>query len=342
TEPQSSGAAGAEENQKAANPESPEGAKAGAVGANGEAGEAAAELAEAAAVEADVAKDLADVAEEAGLGKPAAPAVEENTVPTVPVEVDPFAAATLDLNLIPQIREKINKLRETLESFGEVNWNALQMKREAEVRVQFLEEQFTDLETARDRLRDILTTINRKSRELFLNCFNDVRGRFNGMFRKLFGGGQAEIFLEQNVDVLEAGIEIVAKPPGKEPQHLTQLSGGEKTMTTIGLLMSIYQIKPSPFCIMDEIDADLDGPNVDRLNLTIKEFLDRSQFLIISHRPRTMTYADVLYGISMNMVGPEAGVSKRVSIAFEEIEEQYGKDDLAPAGEQPAAAQAAG
>jgi chromosome segregation protein len=158
------------------------------------------------------------------------------------------------------------------------------------------------------------------------------------MFRKLFGGGKADVFLEtsvedkvkvetedgksvfqtvmRKVDPLEAGIEVIARPPGKQPVSISQLSGGEKAMTCIALLMSIFKSKPSPFCILDEVDAPLDEANNQRFGLIVQEFLEMSQFIIITHSKRTMQIADVLYGVTMQ----EQGVSKRVAVKFDQID----------------------
>src|SRR5206468_1221725 len=147
---------------------------------------------------------------------------------------------------------------------------------------------------------------------------------------KLFGGGQADVILENEADVLESGIEVVARPPGKELRSISLMSGGEKTLTAVALLLAIFRSKPSPFCLLDEVDAALDEANTARLANVLKEFLDRSQFIIITHSKRTMASADVLYGITMQ----ESGVSKRVSIRFED----WPEDHAPPADEAPAAA----
>jgi chromosome segregation protein len=174
----------------------------------------------------------------------------------------------------------------------------------------------------------------------FEQTFNAVREHFQGMFRKLFGGGKADIYLEteledkrkpeigpdgqpmpvekKKVDVLDAGIEVIARPPGKQPVSISQLSGGEKTMTCVALLMSIFKSKPSPFCILDEVDAALDEANNQRFNLIVQEFLEQSQFIIITHSKRTMQIADVLYGVTMQ----EQGVSKRVAVKFDQVDAQ--------------------
>jgi chromosome segregation protein len=158
------------------------------------------------------------------------------------------------------------------------------------------------------------------------------------MFRKLFGGGRADVYLEteleekvkitndegvvvtelrkRQVDPLEAGIEVIARPPGKQPVSISQLSGGEKAMTCIALLMSIFKSKPSPFCILDEVDAPLDEANNQRFGLIIQEFLEMSQFIVITHHKRTMQIADVLYGVTMQ----EQGVSKRVAVKFDQVD----------------------
>ena len=136
------------------------------------------------------------------------------------------------------------------------------------------------------------------------------------MFRKLFGGGKADLILEENVDMLEAGIDIVAQPPNKELRSITLLSGGEKVMTTVALLFAVFQAKPSPFCILDEVDAALDESNINRFIHILKEFTSDTQFLVITHNKVTMSVANVLYGITMQ----EPGVSKRVAVKFEDIE----------------------
>jgi len=134
------------------------------------------------------------------------------------------------------------------------------------------------------------------------------------MFRKLFGGGKADIILEDPEQPLECGIEIIARPPGKEPQSISLLSGGEKTLTAVALLMGVFRSRPSPFAILDEVDAALDESNIERFNNVLQEFLSHSQFVVITHSKRTMASADVLYGVTME----EPGVSKRVSVRFED------------------------
>ncbi|MCC7408414.1 MAG: hypothetical protein IT442_10100, partial [Phycisphaeraceae bacterium] len=157
-------------------------------------------------------------------------------------------------------------------------------------------------------------------------------------FRKLFGGGKADLLLEPDeagqIDVLESGIEIIAKPPGKEPQSSSLLSGGEKTMTAVALLLSIFQTKPSPFAVLDEVDAALDESNVDRFTQVVRTFLDHSHFIIITHHKRTMQVCDLLYGVTMQ----ERGVSKRVPVRFDQVSHdgRISKEALAAApAEEP-------
>ena len=237
------------------------------------------------------------------------------------------------------VAAEIKELREKIQRLGNVNLDSLGEQDELEQRQQFLATQFTDLTESKKQLEELIDTINRESSLRFEQTFNAVREHFQGMFRKLFGGGKADVYLEteledkqpepiqgpdgqmiipekKKIDILDAGIEIIARPPGKQPATISQLSGGEKTMTCIALLMSIFKSKPSPFCILDEVDAALDEANNQRFNLIVQEFLDMSQFIIITHSKRTMTIADVLYGVTMQ----EQGVSKRVAVKFDQVD----------------------
>jgi len=214
------------------------------------------------------------------------------------------------------VNAEIEELQRKIQRLGNVNLDALEEQKELEERASFLQAQKEDLETSRHNLLLAIRRINRQSREMFMKTFNDVREYFRETFRKLFGGGRADIMLEEGVDVLEAGIEIVACPPGKAPRSLSLLSGGEKTLTTVALLFAIFRAKPSPFCILDEVDAALDESNIDRFVSLLREFLDQSQFVIITHNKRTLGIADVLYGITMQ----ESGVSKKVAVKFEKRE----------------------
>jgi chromosome segregation protein len=231
------------------------------------------------------------------------------------------------------VAAEIKDLREKIHRLGNVNLDAIGEQDELEQRSQFLAGQMTDLTTAKKQLEELIDSINVESGVRFEQTFNAVREHFQGMFRKLFGGGKADIYLEtelepaapvegaeppKKIDPLEAGIEIIARPPGKQPVSISQLSGGEKTMTCVALLMSIFKSKPSPFCILDEVDAALDEANNQRFNMIVQEFLEQSQFIIITHSKRTMQIADMLYGVTMQ----EQGVSKRVAVKFDQVDSQ--------------------
>jgi len=215
------------------------------------------------------------------------------------------------------VAEEIHELQAKIERLGAVNLEAIDEQEALEQRTTFLRRQNDDLVAARHALNNLIDRINRESRQRFVATFEAVRGHFQELFRKLFGGGKADVFLEDEQDVLEAGIEVVARPPGKQLQRISLLSGGEKTLTAVALLLAIFRAKPSPFAILDEVDAALDESNVDRFTDLIKEFLDQSQFVIISHNKRTMAIADVLYGVTM----AEPGVSRKVSVKFSDLHE---------------------
>ncbi|MHC4505781.1 MAG: coiled-coil domain-containing protein, partial [Planctomycetota bacterium] len=249
--------------------------------------------------------DDAAVAEDATDGEQAAQAEGSPDDAPAPDEID-----------VEALREEIKDLRRKLDAMGAVNHFALQEQEELKERSQFLRTQFEDLAKARRSLKDVIGRINAKSRELFKETFESVRGHFQGLFRKLFGGGKADVYLEEGEDVLEAGIEIIARPPGKEPRSLTLLSGGEKAMTTIALLFAIFRAKPSPFCVLDEVDAPLDDANVERFNQIIKEYTSTTQFIMVTHNKATMVHAEVLYGVTMQ----ELGVSRKVSINLQDVE----------------------
>ena len=205
-------------------------------------------------------------------------------------------------------------MRRKLSRLGSVNLDAIQELNDLEIRSGTLRMQYDDLAAARGSLQEIIARINTDSERLFLETFTVVRTHFQELFRKLFGGGMADVILEDPADVLESGIEIVARPPGKELRSISLMSGGEKTMTAVALLLAIFQSKPSPFCILDEVDAALDEANVGRFTGVLREFLDRSQFILITHSKRTMACADVLYGVTMQ----ESGVSRRIAVRFED------------------------
>jgi chromosome segregation protein len=214
----------------------------------------------------------------------------------------------------PSADEEIAELRRKLNRLGSVNLEAIQELSELEARASTLQIQYDDLTAAQKALEDIIARINADSRRLFTETFAAIRTHFQELFRKLFGGGMADVVLEDENDVLESGIEIVARPPGKELRTISLMSGGEKTMSAVALLLAIFRSKPSPFCILDEVDAALDEANIGRYTAVLREFLDRSQFILITHSKRTMACADVLYGVTMQ----ESGVSRRIAVRFED------------------------
>lgn len=210
----------------------------------------------------------------------------------------------------------IAELRAKLEAMGPVNLVAIEEHRELEERYTFLTQQQTDLTNSKAQLMDLIQQINKTTTEMFAETFAKVNANFQQMFVKLFGGGSAKLVLVDEGDVLESGIEIIARPPGKKLQTVSLLSGGERTMTAVALLFSLYLVKPSPFCLLDELDAALDEANIGRFVSTVKGFLERSQFIVITHNRQTIAAAHTLYGVTM----PEQGVSKIVSVKFSEHE----------------------
>jgi chromosome segregation protein len=207
---------------------------------------------------------------------------------------------------------RIAELRTKLDAMGPVNLVAIDEHRELEERYAFLTGQETDLLNAKEQLHAMIRKINRTTSEMFRDTFHAVNGNFEGMFRRLFNGGSAKLVLVNEEDVLECGIEIIARPPGKRLQNISLLSGGERTLTAVALLLAIYMIKPSPFCLLDELDAALDDSNIGRFVAVLKEFLAQSQFVVITHNRQTIAAADTLYGVTM----PEKGVSRLVSMRF--------------------------
>ncbi len=245
-------------------------------------------------------------------------------------EGQPQGVPPLGLGSLPDAaaaNEEIAELRRKLARLGSVNLDSLQELSDLEARAGTLHAQFDDLTAAKRSLEEIIGKINQDSRRLFTETLATIRTHFQELFRKLFGGGMADIVLEDDSDILESGIEIIARPPGKELRSISLMSGGEKTMTAVALLLAIFRSKPSPFCILDEVDAALDEANIGRFTMVLREFLDRSQFIIVTHSKKTMATADVLYGITMQ----ESGISKRVAVRFEDWPDDGSpqKEDLA-------------
>ncbi len=209
---------------------------------------------------------------------------------------------------------RISELSHLIDRMGPVNLDATREHQEEKQRLVFYSEQKADLEKALDDLRRAIAQMNRQSRRMFRETFDAVNERFRVLFPKLFNGGRAELHLTNPDDLLETGVEIIAQPPGKKLGNIELMSGGEKALTAVSLIFAIFQHKPSPFCILDEVDAPLDEPNVARYNELIREMTDRSQFILITHIKRTMQSVDVLYGVTMQ----EAGISRLVSVKVNE------------------------
>lgn len=210
------------------------------------------------------------------------------------------------------LSEEINGLKEKVHSYGAVNLVAIEEYDELKKRYDFLTQQQTDLITAKEALHQAILKINRTTKKMFLETFEKVRSEFRNYFKLLFNGGDAQVYLIDENDPLDSGIEIICRPPGKKLQNVLLLSGGEKSMSAIALIFAIFKVKPAPFCVLDEIDAALDEANVDRFGRVLQEFVQTSQFIVITHNKKTIASADIMYGITME----ESGVSKIVSVKF--------------------------
>ena len=238
----------------------------------------------------------------------------QTTTETVTAEEMTGETATTDWDAVDG---QVSTLQEKIDGMGPVNLVAIDEYEEIEGRHTFLSTQHDDLVNAKAELQEVIARIDKQSREMFTETFEKVRENFQKMFPDLFGGGKANLVLTEETDVLEAGVEIVASPPGKQLRSISLLSGGEQTMTAVALLFSLYQVKPSPFCVLDELDAPLDDANIERYVKKLKEFLAYSQFIVITHSKRTISAANVLYGVTMQ----ERGVSKIVSVKFHSNQE---------------------
>ena len=235
-----------------------------------------------------------------------------SSVPSLDANNDGGDPATPDSHeLTPPAAEKvIADLTRQLDNMGPVNLDAVHEYDELDERYKFLEGQNSDLTNSRRELLDVIAQINSTTRKLFAETFAQVRLSFREMFAELFGGGRADLSLLDESDPLNCGIEITAKPPGKQLQSVSLLSGGERAMTAVALLFAIYMVRPSPFCILDEVDAPLDEGNINRFIRVLERFVKQSQFIIMTHNKRTIARADVLYGVTME----ERGVSKLVGM----------------------------
>ncbi len=214
---------------------------------------------------------------------------------------------------LSESRAEAENLRAKLENFGAINMLAMEELGETEERLEFLTRQRQDIIDSIKAAEDALREIKRRSRQKFLDAFEAINVNFTSLFSELFGGGKGEMTLLEADDILESGIEIIAQPPGKRLQNMLLLSGGEKAMTAIALVLAIFKYRPSPFCLLDEVDAPLDDANVGRFVERVAEMSENTQFIVITHNKRTMEAAKALYGVTMQ----EAGVSKIVSVRFD-------------------------
>ena len=218
-----------------------------------------------------------------------------------------------------EVDREIADLRRRISNIGAVNMAALDEIESLEERHQSLDSQYQDLVQAKESLERIIQRINTDSRRLFTESLETIRANFQALFRRVFGGGEADIVLEEGVDILEAGIDIVATPPGKHSLGISLLSGGERALTAVTLLLAIFQYRPSPFCVLDEVDGPLDEANIGRFVDVLNEFLSWTKFVIVTHSKKTMTAATTLYGVTMQ----ESGVSKRVSVQFDDVSRRW-------------------
>ncbi|HMB41356.1 MAG TPA: AAA family ATPase, partial [Balneolaceae bacterium] len=218
-----------------------------------------------------------------------------------------------------EAKERIAAVRQKLNRIGEVNPLAIEEYEEEKERLDFYEEQIEDLHGAEKEMRETIREINQTATARFNETFDKIRANFKTVFNTLFHEDDyCDLIIEEDSeDPLEAKIDIKANPKGKRPSSINQLSGGEKTLTAIALLFAIYLVKPSPFCVLDEVDAPLDDANIERFSQMIRKFSDDTQFIIITHNKKTMAKAEMMYGVTM----PETGVSRLVGVKLDEVEE---------------------
>lgn len=215
-----------------------------------------------------------------------------------------------ELSDASEIKKIVTDTKNEIRKLGDVNVNAIEDYKEVAERYEFLKNQHDDLVSARDKLITVIEELDKNMREQFTTKFEEIKIEFDKVFRQLFGGGRGTIELDPEADILDAAITIISQPPGKKLQNMMQLSGGEKALTAICLLFAIQNLKPSPFCLLDEIEAALDDSNVDRYAKYLHKLTKNTQFIVITHRRGTMAAADRLYGITMQ----EKGVSTLVSV----------------------------
>ena len=232
-------------------------------------------------------------------------------------EIDDNKTNQAEINDIDMLDE-IEKVKAELAAMGDVNLKAIEAHQEHKKRLDFLVSQREDVQQSIQSSYQAIQRINETSCEVFMKTFEQVKTNFQEVFVQLFGGGETELRLTDESNILESGIDIIARPPGKRPQSITQLSGGERSLVAIGLLFAVFKIKPSPFCVLDEVDAALDEANVLRFTNLIRAYADNTQFVIITHNNRTMEIADVMYGVTME----QAGMSKIVSAKFSRFQDR--------------------
>ncbi len=229
------------------------------------------------------------------------------------VDIGQYDAGTLREEDVPSGRERLTALSEKITKMGDVNVGAIAEYEELHKRVEFYEKHKLDLEQAIDNLKKVINSINKESRKLFREVFDQVNEHFKQVIPRLFEGGRGELILTDEQDLLESGMEIVIQPQGKRLQNINLLSGGEKALSAVALLISVFMVRPSPFALLDEIDAPLDDASVGKLNNIVRELSAKSQFLLITHNKRTIQIADAIYGITME----EPGVSKVLSVKLQ-------------------------
>jgi len=229
---------------------------------------------------------------------------------------EPEADLCVESNL-KSLDRSVREMKSQLDRMGPVNMEALGELEEVSGRLEFLEEQIADLQKAKRTLHETIKRIEEESERLFLRTFQEVRGNFQRIFRQLFGGGKADVVLAEGEPILEAGVEISARPPGREMLPIGLLSGGQRTMTALALLFAVFEARPSPFCILDEVDAALDDANIQRFLAMLEGFRSSTQFVVVTHNKGTMGACDSLYGVTMQT----KGVSRHVAVQLSEVDE---------------------
>ena len=229
---------------------------------------------------------------------------------TIELECEPYEFNRRYGQDLKDCEYKLKNYKTELNRLGEINWQAIEDYERQKLRFDFLKVQEEELKTSLEDLEKAIEHIDEKSRQRFKIAFEEVDVRFRKVFPIIFGGGSAQLKVTGDMNDPECGVEIIAQPPGKKMQNINLMSGGEKAMTAVSLIFSIFLVKPSPFCLLDEVDAPLDDANVGRFNELLREMSKESQFILITHNKKTMELNDTLYGVTMQ----EPGVSKAVSV----------------------------